>query len=53
VQAVDLIATDNFFATLLAPVSRVLGGTLLGVSVAEEFPSRRTETSASTGTGIF
>jgi polysaccharide biosynthesis/export protein len=51
VQADDLIATDNFLAKVVAPINRILGSMLLGISVAEGFQSLKNGTS--TGTGSF
>ncbi len=50
VQADDLIATDNFLAKIVAPVNRVLGSMLLGLSVAEGFQSLKNGTSSGLGT---
>ncbi len=50
VQADDLIATDNFLAKVIAPVNRVLGSMLLGLSVAEGFQSLKNGTTSGTGT---
>ncbi len=50
VQADDLIATDNFLAKVIAPVNRVLGSMLLGLSVAEGFQSLKNGTSSGSGT---
>src|SRR5580700_138545 len=50
VQADDLIATDNFLAKVIAPVNRVLGSMLLGLSVAEGFQSLKNGTSSGAGT---
>jgi polysaccharide export outer membrane protein len=37
VQADNLVATDNYLAKWIAPVNRILGVTLLGTSVAQQF----------------
>ncbi len=50
VQADDLIATDNFLAKVVAPVNRVLGSMLLGLSVAEGFQSLKNGSSSGLGT---
>jgi polysaccharide export outer membrane protein len=50
VQADDLIATDNFLAKVFGPINRVLGSTLLGISVAEGLQSLKNGTSSGTGT---
>ena len=50
VQADDLIATDNYLAKLFAPVNRVLGSALLGISVAEGLQTLHNGTSSGTGT---
>jgi protein involved in polysaccharide export with SLBB domain len=49
VQADDLIATDNFLAKVVAPINRVLGSVLLGISVGEGVQSLRSGTSSGTG----
>jgi polysaccharide biosynthesis/export protein len=51
VKADDLVATDNFLAKVLAPVNRILGAMLLGISNAEGIQELRSGTA--TGTGIF
>jgi polysaccharide biosynthesis/export protein len=53
VQADSLVATDNFLAKVLAPVNRILGSMLLGISNAEGIQTLRTGTSTTTGTGVF
>jgi protein involved in polysaccharide export with SLBB domain len=50
VQADDLIATDNYLAKLFAPINRVLGSALLGISVAEGLQTLHNGTSSGTGT---
>jgi len=50
VQADDLIATDNFLAKVFAPVNRVLGSMLLGISAAEGIQALKSGTSSGLGT---
>jgi len=50
VQADDLVATDNYLAKILAPVNRVLGSALLGISAAEGIQSIKNGTSSGLGT---
>jgi protein involved in polysaccharide export with SLBB domain len=49
VQADDLVATDNLLAKVFAPVNRVLGSMLLGISAAEGIQSLKSGTSSGLG----
>ncbi len=49
VQADDLIATDNYLAKLFAPINRVLGSALLGISAAEGIQTLKNGTSSGLG----
>jgi protein involved in polysaccharide export with SLBB domain len=51
VQADNLISTDNFLAKVMAPVNRILGTTLLGVSNAQGIQNLANGTGTGTGTG--
>jgi polysaccharide biosynthesis/export protein len=49
VQADDLIATDNYLAKVFAPVNRILGSMLLGISAAEGIQTLKNGTSSGLG----
>ncbi len=48
-----LIRFDNYLSKILAPVERVLGATLLGTSVAQNFQNLRNGFSTGTGTSVL
>jgi polysaccharide export outer membrane protein len=52
VSADCLITFDNYLSKVLAPVERVLGVTLLGTSVAQNFQNLHNGTGTGTGTAV-